>query len=221
VCSAPPGATLASQEYIAILINQGGGVFKEVTDLHSQDACDTLIAADFGGKGVANLLSAGSSTAIWLGNGDGTFTLQTGRPFRSYHPVVADFNGDGLPDIAAVIETNGSHEIGLWLNQGGGKFGPRLLWARYGPTCFSGTLARSDGKKELFEDCEVVVPRDLCKHRLHDCFLTRSLSERAQVLEIARRESLHVRKGPLKIQREAIDYFGSPAFPFLPAAVCR
>jgi hypothetical protein len=60
-----------------------------------------------------------------------------------------------------------------------------------------------------------MIPGDLCKDRLHNCLLPPSLRECTHVLEIARRESLHLRKGSIEIRCETIDNFRAPAFPFL------
>ena len=49
---------------------------------------------------VSNFYS--SSISIFYGNGNGTFQDQVVLPVGNLpgNPVVADFNGDGLPDIA-------------------------------------------------------------------------------------------------------------------------
>ena len=51
---------------------------------------------------------------------------------------------------------------------------------------------------ELFENREVLIPGDLCKHRLHNASLGQALSERPHVLQVAGRKSLHVREARLR-----------------------
>ena len=67
----------------------------------------------------------------------------------------------------------------------------------------------------LLQQCDVVVPGDLCKHLLHDFAFGPSCGECAHVLEVARRESPHVRERHPEVVREAIDGPGAPAFPLL------
>ena len=87
------------------------------------------------------------------------------------------------------------------------------------PSMLNGRLGVPDailGGGELFEDCEVVVPGNLCKHRLHKCLIRPRLGERPHIFQVARRESLHIGEGSLEVRRQAVDHFGAPAFPFLP-----
>ncbi len=59
------------------------------------------------GDGVIDLATANcsrNSVSVLLGNGDGTFQTQHifGAEFGSFPAVaVGDFNGDGVPDLAA------------------------------------------------------------------------------------------------------------------------
>jgi hypothetical protein len=59
---------------------------------------------------------------ILLGNGDGTFKVAPGSPFftnyGAYPIVEADFNGDGIPDLAIA----GSYYLTVWLGNGDGSF---------------------------------------------------------------------------------------------------
>ena len=72
------------------------------------------------------------------------------------------------------------------------------------------------GPGEFFEDREIVIPGELCKHRLHNCFIGPGLRERPHVLQISRGESFHVRERSLEVRRQAVDHFRAPVLPFLP-----
>ena len=72
------------------------------------DGASALGGGDFNGDGKEDLVLVGPNlqAAIYLGNGDGTFssgsTYSLGSPEQpSFGIAIADFNRDGKPDIAA------------------------------------------------------------------------------------------------------------------------
>jgi hypothetical protein len=80
---------------------------------------------DFNGDGIPDLLlsySVDNSLTALLGKGDGTFTEAKGSPITTNYgssPVVAaDFNGDGIPDLAAA----GGYYLIVLLGNGDGTF---------------------------------------------------------------------------------------------------
>ena len=102
-----------------ILLNRGDGTFRLGQSL---GVCNgPLSIADFNADGKADIYDAGVS--LWLGNGDGSFNgptaLEAGLP---RDPIVADFNGDGLPDLAALAGGDQQHQAQVWLNRGAGQF---------------------------------------------------------------------------------------------------
>ncbi len=98
------------------------------------------LVADMDGDGNADLIAldtANSSVVVWHGNGDGTFGNATDYSIAAASGaapeaiVIADFNGDGKPDVATVdltpatpnATTSTITELTL-LNQGGGVLAP-------------------------------------------------------------------------------------------------
>ncbi len=111
----------ASSNNVSMLLGNGDGTFTAAASpsTGSGTVPYSILVADFNQDGKADLATSndGNSTmSVLLGNGDGTFTLQTdalstgGDP---YYSVVADFNGDGVPDLAAESYDAGTDTIFL------------------------------------------------------------------------------------------------------------
>lgn len=98
---------------------------------------NAVAVADFNGDGIPDIAAAspvysyddgdpyvtGGVVAILLGNGDGTFKLAPNSPSAGVNPtsiVVADFNGDGIPDMAVCNSDGGG--ITILLGNGDGTF---------------------------------------------------------------------------------------------------
>jgi hypothetical protein len=76
----------------------------------------------------------------------------------------------------------------------------------------SGHAARPTKAKPLtVEQQAIMEPGNLCSKLLHNCPVGPRRREGAHVLEIARRESLHVGKGVEQISGQAVDHPGTPA----------
>ena len=76
------------------------------------------VAADFNADGNLDLVSSGGGgVGVSLGNGDGSFAppITTALGSWPYSVAVADFNGDGRPDVAVAREYN---KVTVLLNDG-------------------------------------------------------------------------------------------------------
>jgi Big-like domain-containing protein/VCBS repeat protein len=120
---------------VAILIGNGDGSFQAPV-VYATGTFEpmSLAVGDFNGDGAPDLAVAqcGSSVncgtgqvSVLLGNGDGTF--QSPVPYStgngsSYFVATADFNGDGILDLAVANQTGGNSEIAILLGNGDGTF---------------------------------------------------------------------------------------------------
>jgi hypothetical protein len=108
-------ADLAAGTYdtgsVAVFLGNGSGGFTAVTGspFPAGAGRGVITVADFNGDGVQDLVVANANAnnvAVLLGNGAGKFTAMSGSPFAAgTEPVcvaVADFNRDGIEDIAVV-----------------------------------------------------------------------------------------------------------------------
>jgi hypothetical protein len=92
------------------------------------------------------------SVHVLVGNGDGTFTGPNTTPLGYgflWEPTVADFNGDGIDDIAAPISDMGGVKV-LFGDAGGFFQGPTVL-----PSSYASSVASADLDGDL--DADLVI----------------------------------------------------------------
>jgi hypothetical protein len=112
--------------FIGTLVNDGSGGFtgKVGCTIGSQGRV-ALATGDFNNDGKLDLavaIGTGSSIAICLGNGDGTFSLAS-SPTVGTNPIglaAGDLNGDGKIDLVASNFTDGT--VSVLLGKGDGTF---------------------------------------------------------------------------------------------------
>jgi len=141
---------------VGILIGNGDGTFQTpYTAYGTEEGNGGIAVPDLNGDGNYDVVATdssgyptgvvGNSVTVLLGNGDGT--LQ-GRQdiFGGAAAVVADFNGDGNPDLAFAGETYVSIELG----NGNGTFQAPMNFATGGfSTAVSSGDFNGDGKLDL------------------------------------------------------------------------
>ena len=107
-------------------MNKGNGTFAPKTDYAIGDPSGDVVLGYFDGDGKLDVLAVGADpifvpndgASLMLGKGDGTFAPPTQYAFgaTSGYAAVADWNGDGKPDLAITSPLGGS--VDVLLNQG-------------------------------------------------------------------------------------------------------
>lgn len=116
---------------VSTYLNQGGGTFGTpvLTTLTIDNTLGAILSGDVNEDGKTDLIVstvAGDQYAIvLLGNGDGTFTQQAPIPgsFGFQSGKIADFNGDGHPDLFF----GGNGEPYLFLGKGDGTYSQQSI----------------------------------------------------------------------------------------------
>jgi hypothetical protein len=132
-------ATIGAGSNIAVLLGDGKGNFQPPVTAPSGRTALDVFAGDFNHDGKTDYITADSdsnSVSVVLGKGNGTFFdigpgVNSKAQF-SQQMVTADFNHDGLPDLAiantGVIRAFG-HTVSVLLGKKGGGFMPGKLFA--------------------------------------------------------------------------------------------
>jgi hypothetical protein len=120
--SGPPGT-------VSVLLGKGDGTFQGARSYTADSYPTTLAVADFNRDGKLDLAT---DSGVLLGNGDGTFRAPMTHG-GNYGPVaVGDFNGDGIPDLAAAdfFDFGGNGRgVRVLLGNGDGTFQPAQGYA--------------------------------------------------------------------------------------------
>ena len=139
-----PDLAVASgnSSFVSVLLGNSDGTFLPAQNFVAAESATGIATADFNSDGNLDLLVAGANGLfLLLGNGNGSFRLSSTQPttLPVLAPVVADFNGDGAPDIAAPLASDPAQFL-LLLGNGDGSFQPAQL---YGPGAFTSSTINS------------------------------------------------------------------------------
>ena len=139
------------------LLGNGDGTFRQIP-LADNDpgVIQYLATGDFNGDGKPDLVVqtaffgydySAEFVTIWLGNGQGDFQIVSN--FDAIGPVaVADFNGDGKPDLAATYYI-GNRDLLVALGTGDGSFSNLGAYAAQIPIATATGDFNGDGKPDV------------------------------------------------------------------------
>ena len=113
-------ASKAEDSTIAVLSNDGAGVFAISATYSTEVSPSWICTDDFNGDGYPDLALSGATLSVHLNNGDGTFGDRDTYPLDTSTVCVCpiDVNGDGATDLVTAGTTHGY----IFLNDGDGKF---------------------------------------------------------------------------------------------------
>lgn len=159
-----PDLAIASQinNSVIILLGNGDGTFtppRSALTYAVGNQPSSIVLGEFNTNNNANLgfvvtNFADNTYSVFTGNGDGTFTQVKGSPFHlpsgQTGPIAitsADFNGDGIPDLA--IANQSSNNVTVLEGKGDGTFTPftgsPLPTGNFPVAISNGTLAGGTG----------------------------------------------------------------------------
>jgi hypothetical protein len=140
---------------VAVLLGNGDGTFQSAPGYAVAQNPNSIAMADFNGDGIPDLVVANNGSgniSVLLGNANGSYQPAVNYPNAASggvgNIVAADFNGDGIPDIAvASAYPNG---IFLFLGNGDGTFQPSVaVPVSYGANYIAAGDFNGDGKADL------------------------------------------------------------------------
>lgn len=151
---------------VTVYLAKGDGSFYPGVSYGASDDLGYVAVADFNGDGkldIAATDSQGGVVQIFLGNGDGTFSIggayptDTGEGPYPQNVVTGDFNQDGVIDLAIANEDTSS--VGVLLGKGDGTFAPAVSYT-VGEGYYPNSITAADLNGDGFVDLGVTASVD-------------------------------------------------------------
>ncbi|HTQ57513.1 MAG TPA: VCBS repeat-containing protein [Bryobacteraceae bacterium] len=159
-------AVVSQTGAITVLLGDGhGGFSPSPASASGASQTTSVTAADFNGDGILDIAvaeyagSATGSVYVCSGKGDGTFQTPARISLPQYAPAVTsgDLNGDGHPDLIAVLSNQTAQYINalaVLLNDGQGNFGaPELDGSPETPISIAAVDLNRNGKLDVIVGC--------------------------------------------------------------------
>ena len=124
---------------LKLFLGDGTGKLAPIGDIARMSSVVSIAVADFNHDGIPDMAVSdwrGSSVAIFLGSGNGSFERLWSFPLRMRgtvaHVAVADFNGDGIPDLAVTYGNDDGYTFDVLVGNGKGAFtdAPKLSFTK-------------------------------------------------------------------------------------------
>ncbi len=163
---------------IGIFLNTGGGTLGPGAFLAVSGTLNSIFLADINGDGHLDIVLVANSSnvehlQVMVGDGKGGFSapseIATGVSGPITNPVVADFNGDGHPDIAIGVNP-GSPQIAILFGDGHGAFSAPRLVPVVNDSTFASDLVLLDDNKDGKPDLILNTAR-VASSVIHESFL--------------------------------------------------
>lgn len=114
---------------LTLFLGDGTGDFNPVQQITGLSSVVSIAVADFNKDGILDIAVSDwrtSSVTVLLGAGKGSFDHIWSFPLRmrgtTPHIATADFNGDGVPDLAVVYDQEEEDTFDVLLGNGNGTF---------------------------------------------------------------------------------------------------
>jgi hypothetical protein len=114
---------------LLLFLGDGTGALTPAGEITHLQSVGSIAVADFNHDGLLDIVVSdwrASSVTVLLGTGKGSFRIGLSFPLRargtSPHIAAADFNGDGIPDLAVVYDDGDDSSYDVMLGNGNGTF---------------------------------------------------------------------------------------------------